>query len=74
MPGRVSVIGFDDAPIADLMGLTTVHQPLEDKGRTAATILLDLIAGRTRRRSVKQTHLIVRSTTGRATLGALFGA
>ena len=66
VPGRVSVIGFDDAPLADLMGLTTVHQPLEDKGRTAATILLDLIAGRSRRRSVKQTHLIVRSTTGRA--------
>jgi DNA-binding LacI/PurR family transcriptional regulator len=48
------------------VGLTTMHQPLEDKGRTAATILLDLIAGRKRRRSVKHTQLIVRATTGPA--------
>jgi DNA-binding LacI/PurR family transcriptional regulator len=66
VPGQVSVIGFDDAPIAELMDLTTIRQPLCDKGRTAATILLDLIAGRTRRRSVKPTELIVRSTTGPA--------
>jgi DNA-binding LacI/PurR family transcriptional regulator len=60
------VIGFDDAPIADLMGLTTVHQPLVDKGKAAAQCLLDLLAGRTRRRSVKPTELIVRSSTGPA--------
>jgi DNA-binding LacI/PurR family transcriptional regulator len=66
VPGEVSVIGFDDAPIADLMGLTTVHQPLQDKGRTAARILLDLIAGHTRRRSMKKTELVVRSTTASA--------
>jgi DNA-binding LacI/PurR family transcriptional regulator len=66
VPGQVSVIGFDDAPIADLMGLTTIHQPLCEKGRAAATILLDLIAGRTRLRSVKPTELVVRSTTGPA--------
>jgi len=66
VPDQVSVIGFDDAPIADLMDLTTMHQPLADKGREAATILLELIAGRRRRRSVKPTHLIVRATTGPA--------
>lgn len=66
VPDSVSVIGFDDAPIADLMGLTTVRQPLEDKGRTAAKILLDLIAGHSRRRSIKPTELIVRMTTGPA--------
>lgn len=66
VPDQVSVIGFDDAPIADLMDLTTMRQPLADKGREAATILLELIAGRTRRRSVKPTQLIVRATTGPA--------
>jgi len=66
VPERVSVIGFDDAPIADLMGLTTIRQPLADKGRAAATILLDLIAGRVRRRAMKPTELIVRTTTGPA--------
>jgi DNA-binding LacI/PurR family transcriptional regulator len=64
VPGEVSVIGFDDAPIADLMDLTTVSQPLQEKGRSAATMLLDLIAGRARRRSIKPTELVVRSTTG----------
>jgi DNA-binding LacI/PurR family transcriptional regulator len=69
VPDRVSVIGFDDAPIANLMGLTTVRQPLVDKGRSAATILLDLIAGHSRRRSVKPTELIERLTTGPAAKG-----
>jgi len=66
VPDAVSVIGFDDAPIADLVGLTTIRQPLRDKGRTAAKMLLDLIAGRSRRRSIMTTELIVRSTTGPA--------
>ncbi|WP_396899829.1 LacI family DNA-binding transcriptional regulator [Mycolicibacterium sp.] len=66
VPQQVSVIGFDDAPIADLVGLTTIHQPLCEKGKTAATILLDLLDGRTRRRSVKPTELVVRSSTGPA--------
>jgi DNA-binding LacI/PurR family transcriptional regulator len=66
VPEAVSVIGFDDAPIADLVGLTTIRQPLRDKGRTAAKILLDLIAGQSRRRSIMATELIVRSTTAPA--------
>jgi DNA-binding LacI/PurR family transcriptional regulator len=64
VPEDVSVIGFDDAPIADLLGVTTIRQPLQEKGRTAAKMLLDLIAGNTRRRSVKRTELVIRSTTG----------
>jgi DNA-binding LacI/PurR family transcriptional regulator len=66
VPDEMSVIGFDDAPIADLMALTTIRQPLADKGRAAATILLELIAGHSRRRAVKPTHLILRATTGPA--------
>ncbi|MCV7287333.1 LacI family DNA-binding transcriptional regulator [Mycolicibacterium wolinskyi] len=66
VPEQVSVIGFDDAPIADLVGLTTIRQPLCDKGKTAASMLLDLIDGRSRRRSVKPTELILRSSTGPA--------
>jgi len=63
VPEDVSVIGFDDAPIADLIGLTTVRQPLVDKGRTAATMLLDVINGHGRRRSVKKVELVIRSST-----------
>lgn len=66
VPEQISVIGFDDAPIADLLGLTTIRQPLEDKGKTAAEMLLDVIAGRPRRRSVKPIELVVRESTGPA--------
>lgn len=66
VPGDVSVIGFDDAPIAELMDLTTIRQPLIEKGRAAATMLLDVIAGQPRRRTVKQHELVVRATTGPA--------
>jgi len=39
LPGDLSIVGFDDtAPEAE--GLTTVHQPLRDKGRIAAQRLL----------------------------------
>lgn len=69
VPEQVSVIGFDDAPLADLIGLTTVRQPLEDKGKTAAAMLLDVMAGRPRRRSVKPIELIVRESTGPAPTG-----
>jgi DNA-binding LacI/PurR family transcriptional regulator len=65
-PTDVSVVGFDDAPIAELVGLTTMRQPLQDKGATAAKMLLDLIAGQSRRRSLKSTELVVRSSTGPA--------
>jgi DNA-binding LacI/PurR family transcriptional regulator len=39
LPGDLSIVGFDDtAP--DGEGLTTVHQPLRDKGRIAAERVL----------------------------------
>jgi len=39
LPGDLSIVGFDDtAP--DGEGLTTVHQPLRDKGRIAGERLL----------------------------------
>jgi DNA-binding LacI/PurR family transcriptional regulator len=41
-PGRdVSVVGFDDIPGAYDARLTTVRQPVFDKGRLAGTVLLD---------------------------------
>lgn len=33
VPGDLSVVGFDDIEVAPYVGLTTVHQPLEDSGR-----------------------------------------
>jgi DNA-binding LacI/PurR family transcriptional regulator len=64
VPEVVSVVGFDDAPIAELMDLTTVRQPLVEKGRAAASMLLDNIDGAKRRQKIFKTKLIVRNSTG----------
>jgi LacI family transcriptional regulator len=47
VPGDVSVIGYDDLPIAAYVDppLTTVHQPMREVGEFAAGLVLDRIAG-----------------------------
>ncbi|WP_028937897.1 LacI family DNA-binding transcriptional regulator [Pseudonocardia spinosispora] len=40
VPGQLSVTGFDGVPEALRAGLTTVRQPVRDKGRTAGELLL----------------------------------
>ncbi|MBA2394881.1 MAG: LacI family DNA-binding transcriptional regulator [Ktedonobacteraceae bacterium] len=47
IPHDMSVIGFDDVPIASILSpsLTTVRQPLMEMGRVGTTMLLRLIAG-----------------------------
>ncbi len=46
LPEEISVVGFDDVPIASLVtpALTTIRQPLVEMGRVATTMLLRLIA------------------------------
>lgn len=61
-PGRdLSIVGFDDLPEAAAAGLTTIAQPIEDKGRLAAELLLDPL--RTPRQIVLPHRLVVRSST-----------
>ncbi|TWP51324.1 LacI family DNA-binding transcriptional regulator [Lentzea tibetensis] len=47
VPGDVSVVGFDDVPEASVSDppLTTVRQPLAEKGRLAGQLALKLLAG-----------------------------
>ncbi|MFZ4719647.1 MAG: LacI family DNA-binding transcriptional regulator [Ilumatobacteraceae bacterium] len=46
VPGTdVSVVGFDGHPVADAVGLSTVHQPVRDIGRCGAALLLGLLDG-----------------------------
>jgi DNA-binding LacI/PurR family transcriptional regulator len=47
IPGDVSVVGYDDLPVAAYVDppLTTVHQPMEEVGALAASLLLDQLAG-----------------------------
>jgi DNA-binding LacI/PurR family transcriptional regulator len=65
-PGRdLSVSGFDDIPAAEAAGLTTIRQPIAEKGRLLGRMLLD--PEFTQRRVVLPTDLVVRSSTGPAT-------
>jgi DNA-binding LacI/PurR family transcriptional regulator len=67
VPDDVSVIGFDDIQSAGYMNppLTTVRQPLQEMGETAARILLDRIEGRTKYISefTIEPELVVRKST-----------
>jgi DNA-binding LacI/PurR family transcriptional regulator len=70
VPGRLSVIGYDDAQFAADMhpGLTTIHQPLAEIGSMAVNLLFKQRAGEP---VEVQTYLlapalIVRGTTARA--------
>lgn len=45
VPRDLSVVGVDDHELADLAGLTTVAQKVDEQGRRAARLLLDALAG-----------------------------
>ncbi|WP_328991063.1 LacI family DNA-binding transcriptional regulator [Kribbella sp. NBC_01245] len=60
----LTVVGFDDIPAAATAGLTTIRQPIRDKGRAIGRLLLDPDA--TERQILLPTELVVRSTSGPA--------
>ena len=66
VPGELSVVGFDDAPGAAYSGppLTTVRQPLEEKGSAAGRIVLERPDEPIE--LVLPTELVVRRSTGPA--------
>jgi DNA-binding LacI/PurR family transcriptional regulator len=66
VPDEVAVIGFDDIPLAawTTPPLTTVHQPILEKGEIAAQQLVALIAGETpsELKTLLPTNLVVRQS------------
>lgn len=69
VPGQMTVTGFDDVPMAEQAGLTTMAQPTRAKGRLAAQLLLDRagIEGsehELREHVMLPTSLVVRATSG----------
>ena len=70
VPGRLSVIGFDDVEIAQYFRLTTVRQPLHESGARGAELLLEYMDSDDGgppigpRHVVQPTELVARSTTG----------
>jgi LacI family transcriptional regulator, repressor for deo operon, udp, cdd, tsx, nupC, and nupG len=62
----VSVVGFDDHPVAEAMGLTTVRQPVRDIGRLGARLMLDALDGfGVVRHHPVEVELVERLSTGR---------
>lgn len=64
VPGDVSVVGFDDHPLAadHEPGITTVHQPLREEGEKAAELALAMIDGAAPRTVVMRMHLVERDS------------
>jgi len=68
VPADVSVVGFDDIDLAASTdpALTTVHQPVREKGEESVRMLLAVISGREPAPGHRrlETSLVVRSSTG----------
>ena len=68
VPDDIAVIGFDDLPTASNMKpkLTSVRQPVLEKGGRATELLLDLIDGTVKepRRVLLDTELVIRESCG----------
>ena len=68
MPGRVSVVGYDDSPLARLgaIDLTTVSQSPQPMAEAAVAAAVERLEGdRTAHVDVVlEPHLVVRGTTG----------
>jgi DNA-binding LacI/PurR family transcriptional regulator len=65
VPYDISIIGIDDHPIANLIDLTTVGQPVREQGTAAAELVLSLLRNEpdTNRAVTLATQLIVRHST-----------
>ncbi len=65
VPADLSVSGFDDIPLAASADppLTTVSQPLTDKGEAAYALLQEMLAGQPPRRITLPIELVIRGST-----------
>ncbi len=65
VPGQLSVVGYDDIELAEIVGLTTIRQPLFRSGQRGMQLLLDALRGHPAppAREVLPLELVVRGTT-----------
>lgn len=67
VPDDISIIGFDDLPMASVIGLTTMQQFLATKAEMAVSYLLDKLAGKNPSVPEKEysitPRLVIRSST-----------
>ncbi len=67
IPSDVQVVGFDDIMIAELLGITTIVQPVYEMATEAARMLIDIIEEKTSttKHITIEPTLIVRDTTNK---------
>ncbi len=64
VPDDISIVGVDDQEVAEVVGLTTVRQPVAEIGVSAARLLLDQMGGGSDRPGVTlPIELVLRATT-----------
>ncbi|MBN1782950.1 LacI family DNA-binding transcriptional regulator [bacterium] len=65
-PQDMAIVGFDDIELAQYLGLTTIHQPLFEMGRTAVEHLIHMIGNHETERLNRcfSTHLVIRDSCG----------
>jgi LacI family repressor for deo operon, udp, cdd, tsx, nupC, and nupG len=71
IPEDISIVGIDDHPLARLLDLTTVRQPVRHQGQLTGQLVLSLLRGNHDADAVDKsvtvpTQLAIRHTTGRA--------
>jgi DNA-binding LacI/PurR family transcriptional regulator len=66
VPEQLTITGFDGVPEAERAGLTTVRQPVLEKGRVAGELLLERGDRNRPRRVTLPTELVVGSTSASA--------
>jgi LacI family transcriptional regulator len=68
VPEDIAIIGFDDIDVARQSNLTTMRQPVQQKGAIAAHLLIDLIEGKVQspQHILLPTELVIRNTCGAA--------
>ncbi len=66
VPGALSVVGFDDHPMASVTGLTTARQDPHAQGSAGAALFLALVAdsGAGSQHVVEATSLVIRDSSG----------
>ncbi len=67
VPQDISIVGFDDHEVSEVIGLTTMRQPVVDFGAIAARALLAQLEGAASsvEHVVSPTRLVVRTTSAR---------
>jgi LacI family transcriptional regulator len=65
MPQDLSLVGFDDlfTSAYSIPPLTTVHQPVQELGRSAATAMLQMLRGEKPEAALPAPRLVIREST-----------